>query len=52
MYHKIENNKYLLFSDNNEVLLTIELTDEKENQIIMSTSEQVYNGPIKFLDIN
>ena len=49
MKHLIKDNIYYLYSDDDVELMTIELTDEPENQIIIKTAHEVYAGPVKFI---
>ena len=49
MYHIIKDDVYYLYSDDDHQLLTIKLSDEPGNQIIISTDKEVYAGPIKFI---
>ena len=49
MEHKIVDNYYYLYDDDGVVLLCIELTTEPGNQVIISTSDEVYSGPIELL---
>ena len=49
MDHKIVDNFYYIYDENGIVLLSIELTNEPNNQVIISTESEVYSGPINFL---
>ena len=52
MEHKIVDNFYYIYDDNGVVLFSIELTNEPNNQIIISTENEVYSGPIDFLSFS
>lgn len=52
MDHKIVDNFYYIYDDNGIVLLSIELTNEPNNQVIISTESEVYSGPISLLDLS
>jgi hypothetical protein len=50
MKHFIDDtNTYKILDENNAELLTIQLTEEPNNQIILTTEKEVYAGPIEFL---
>ncbi len=49
MKHIIKDDIYYLYSDDGTELMTITLTDEPENQIIIKTTHEVYAGPVKFI---
>ena len=50
MKHFIDNDdKYKIVNDNDEELLSIQLTEEPNNQIVLTTEKEVYAGPIEFL---
>ena len=50
MKHYIVDDTYTIVNDDNDVLLSIILTEEPGDQIIMTTGSWVYAGPIRFLD--
>ena len=52
MDHKIVDNFYYIYDDNGIVLLSIELTNEPNNQVIISTENEVYSGSISLLDLS
>lgn len=52
MQHEIIKDTYRIYSDEGETLLTIQLTNEPEDQITISTDSEVYAGPIKFIKFN
>ena len=49
MEHKIVDDFYYIYDENGIVLLSIKLTKEPGNQVIISTSDEVYSGPIELL---
>lgn len=49
MKQVITDNTYYLLDEEGKVLLKITLTDVPGNQIIAETSEDVFEGPVKFL---
>ena len=52
MEHKIIDNFYYIYDENGIVLLSIQLTTAPNNQIIISTDNEVYSGPIEFLTLS
>ena len=52
MEHKIVDNLYYIYDDNGLILLSIRLTNEPNNQVIISTESEVYSGPISLLDLS
>ena len=52
MEHKITDNFYYIYDENGIVLLSIQLTTAPNNQIIISTDNEVYSGPIEFLTLS
>ena len=52
MEHKIVDNFYYIFDENGIVLLSIQLTTDPNNQVIISTDNEVYSGPIEFLTLS
>ena len=49
MEHKIVDNFYYIYDENGIVLLSIQLTTDPNNQVIISTNDEVYSGPIELL---
>ena len=49
MEHKIVDDFYYIYDENGIVLLSIKLTKEPGNQVIISTSDEVYSGPVELL---
>lgn len=49
MKQEIKNNIYYIYDDEGKVLLSIELTAEPNNQIVLKTNNEVYAGPIDFI---
>lgn len=44
---KIENNTYEIYDDfDGQILLTVKIDEEFDDQIIISTSKEVFAGPI------
>lgn len=54
MTHKIdfETNTYSIFDDDANELLSIDLTKEPGNQIIIKTEKEIYSGPIELLSFS
>lgn len=52
MTHIITDNTYIVKDVNGEVLLTITLTDEPGNQVVIRTKSEVYAGPISLISFN
>ena len=52
MEHKIVDNFYYIYDENGIVLLSIQLTSDPNNQVIISTNDEVYSGPIEFLTLS
>lgn len=50
--HVIEDNIYHLYSCDGTELISIELTDLPNNQIVLKTQKEVYAGPIDFISFN
>ena len=51
LHHYIVGNIYYLVDSDMNILLTIELTPERD-QIILTTEKVVFSGPVSFLDID
>ena len=49
MTHEIKDNVYYIYDDEGRAILSIALTDEPNNQIVLSTDNEVYAGPIDFI---
>jgi len=49
MYHIIKDDIYYLYSEDNIELMKIELTDIPGDQVVITTSDEIYAGPIKFI---
>jgi len=49
MKHIIKDGIYYLYSDTDAELMSITLTSEPENQVIIKTENEVYAGPVKFI---
>ena len=49
MNHKIIDNMYFIYDEEGNVIFSIELTAEPNNQIIIKTDKEVYAGPIDFI---
>ena len=52
MKHIIKDDIYYLYSDDGIELITITLTDEPGNQIIVKTANEVYAGPVSFINFS
>ena len=52
MYHIIKDDIYYLYSDNGSELMNIKLTDEPGDQIIVSTYNEVYAGPVNLIEFS
>lgn len=52
MKHSLENDVYVIEDDNGKPLMTIRLTDEPGNQVIIETDKEVYSGPISLLNLS
>jgi hypothetical protein len=50
--HVIEDNIYHLYSHDGTELISIELTDLPNNQIVLKTTKEVYAGPIDFISFS
>ena len=50
--HIIEDGIYHLYSSNGTELMSIELTDLPNNQIVIKTPKEVYAGPIDFISFS
>lgn len=48
----IKDDIYYLYSDDGIELMTITLTDEPGNQIIVKTENEVYAGPVSFINFS
>lgn len=49
MWHEAKDNVYILYSENDEILLRLEIVDNE--QVIIETDTQRFAGPIKLLEI-
>ena len=49
MKHYIKDDTYYILDNNDEIILTIELTEMPGNQIVLTTAKEVYAGPINLL---
>jgi hypothetical protein len=49
MTHEIKDNVYYIYDDEGRAILSIALTEESNNQIVLSTDNEVYAGPIDFI---
>ena len=50
--HVIEDEVYHLYDNSGKELISIELTDLPNNQIIIKTPKEVYAGPIDFISFS
>ena len=49
MTHEIKDGVYYIYDEEGRAILSIALTDEPNNQIVISTDREVYAGPISFI---
>ena len=52
MYHIIKDDIYYLYSDEGSELMSIKLTDEPNNQVVISTATEIYAGPVSFIEFS
>ena len=52
MKHEIKDNSYYLIDEDGKVLLKLTTTDLPGNQIVIETEDEVFAGPIKFLNLS
>lgn len=52
MTHKIIDNTYFIYGNNGNVIFSVELTEEPNNQIVIKTNKEVYAGPIDFISFS
>ena len=52
MNHEIIDNMYFIYDKNGNVIFSVELTAEPNNQIVIKTPKEVYAGPIDFISFN
>ena len=52
MKHEIRDNLYFIYDAEGNIIFSIELTAEPNNQIVIRTNKEVYAGPIDFISFN
>ena len=52
MSHEIIDNMYFIYDKEGNVIFSVELTAEPNNQIVIKTPKEVYAGPIDFISFN
>ena len=52
MSHEIIDNMYFIYDKNGNVIFSVELTAEPNNQIVIRTTKEVYAGPIDFISFS
>jgi len=52
MKQEIKDNSYYLLDDDGKVLLKVTPSDFPGDQVIIETEQEVFAGPIKFLNLS
>ena len=52
MKHEIIDNKYVIYNSDGKIIFSVELTEEPNNQVIIKVNNEVYAGPIDFINFN
>ena len=49
MYHIIKDDIYYLYSEDGSELMNIKLTNEPGDQVVITTTAEIYAGPVEFI---